>query len=54
MSHVIVTFHLEADDPDHSSGVTDETFEMVSHKIAEAGGYDIEFELVSDPEDDEE
>jgi hypothetical protein len=46
--HVIVTFHLEADDPDHPTGVTSDTFEKVSNGIAELGGEDIDFELVED------
>lgn len=53
MSHVIVTFHLDADDPEHETGITDETFEMISNRIAEVGGYNLDFELVSDPEDEE-
>lgn len=50
MSHVIVTFHLEADDPSHETGVTNDTFERVSERIADIGGTDIDFELVEDPE----
>lgn len=48
MSHVIVTFHLESDDPTHETGVTCETFEFVSSAIANVGGEDIDFELVED------
>lgn len=44
MPRVKVTFFIEADDPDHSTGVTNDTFEQVNDAILNVGGEDIEFE----------
>ena len=48
MTAVRVSFTIEADDPDHSTGVTNDTYEAVSQGVAELGGEDIEFEKVED------
>lgn len=46
--HVLVTFHMEPDDLDHETGVTEETFLRVSEQINTLGGESPEFELVDD------
>lgn len=46
MSRVIVTFELDSDDPEHSTGVTQETYERVTAAIMGVGGEDIDFRNV--------
>lgn len=40
---VKVTFTIEADDPEHSTGVTTETYDMISEAVMEVGGEDLDF-----------
>lgn len=41
---VKVTFYIEADDPEHDTGVTGDTYDRVVEGILELGGEDVEFE----------
>lgn len=46
MSRTIVTFEIEGDDPEHPTGVTQDTFDLVVDAIAAVGGEDIDFRNV--------
>jgi hypothetical protein len=53
MNEVQVTFLMEADDPEHSLGLSSSTYEEVNNAIGHVGGYDIEFEKVEALGDDD-
>jgi hypothetical protein len=42
---VTVTFKIEADDPEHSTGVSGETFDEITDAIMQLGGEDIRFNV---------
>ena len=48
MTQVKITFLLEASDPDHSTGLTDEDYTHLMDQIIQMGGDDIEIEKVDD------
>jgi len=48
MTYVKVTFRIEADDPDHSTGLTEESFEQITDAVGELGGENVEFEKVDE------
>lgn len=49
MSRVKVTFYMEASDPSHSTGLTNEDFEMVIAELSPlSDGDECVFELVED------
>lgn len=54
MSRSKVTFYVEQDDPDHESGVTEETYNFITRKAVEAGGEDIEIIRMHEGDDLEE
>lgn len=45
---VKVTFTIEADDPDHSTGVTNERYDEIIDAVMQLGGEDLDFEKVDD------
>jgi hypothetical protein len=48
MSRVKVTFYVEADDPDHWMGITEESHIMIEDAIMQVGGEDSEYEKVEE------
>lgn len=50
MSETRVTFHLEATDPAHSSGLSPAAYDQLERAVAQLGGYDLEVELATRPE----
>ena len=38
---ITVTFTIEADDPKHDTGVTEETYIKISDAVMTLGGYDL-------------
>ena len=45
MARVRVSFYIEADDPEHPAGVTEETFNEVENAVMALGGEDTEYDL---------
>lgn len=44
MLRVKVSFYIEADDPDHILGVTEETYDEISEAVMQLGGAEVDFE----------
>jgi hypothetical protein len=48
MTKVAVTFDIEGDEPEHSSGLSGEQYDEITQAIMELGGQDIRFNVEQD------